>query len=338
MKTFNKTMLNRYKFVKSDTLYFDIETTGFIHTSSHTYMIGMFYIEKDNIHFNFLFADNKLDEKDMLMEFNNTLKNFSAICTFNGKAFDIPYLNWRFDEYNIKSNLNSKFSIDMSRDFKPLKTFLGLSSAKQKSYEEFLGHNREDKFDGGKLIEVYKQYCIAPTDELLHIITLHNINDLEGMAIITNMYKFFELSKAKYVEKNICDDNLIVKYKIDHRFSKEIKLKKNDYAIIIYDNELLIKVPIIETEAKLYFNNYKDYFYLPAEDCSIHKSIAKYVNKNNKIKATKNLAYQKKLSEFIPIYFDYKINYKLDINDKHSLIPIENVNDEILNQIILNII
>lgn len=76
----------------------------------------------------FLFGESMHEELSLLSEFIDILKNFDSICTFNGKAFDIPYLLWRFEEYNLISDLEDKESIDMSRDFRPLKSFINIDS------------------------------------------------------------------------------------------------------------------------------------------------------------------------------------------------------------------
>lgn len=56
-----------------------------------------------------------------------------------------------------------------------------MTHGKQKDWEQFLGLNREDKYDGGQLIAVYKDYLMSKDEDLLHNLLLHNEDDLLGM-------------------------------------------------------------------------------------------------------------------------------------------------------------
>ena len=53
-------------------------------------------------------------------------------------------------------------------------------------------------------------------------------------------------------------------------------------------------------ELKYFYPNYKDYYYLPAEDCAIHKSVGTYVDKNFRTQAKAANCYSKKYGTFLP--------------------------------------
>ena len=40
--------------------------------------------------------------------------------------------------------------------------------------------------------------------------------------------------------------------------------------------EGILKVPLYEEEMKYFYSNYKDYYYLPAEDTALHKSVSSF--------------------------------------------------------------
>ena len=50
----------------------------------------------------------------------------------------------------------------------------------------------------------------------------------------------------------------------------------------------------------------KEYFYLPAEDTAVHKSVASYVDKEFRQKATKDTCYIKQNGDFLPAYSSAK--------------------------------
>ena len=54
-------------------------------------------------------------------------------------------------------------SIDIYTLVKPLKKILSLNDLTQKSIEAFLDIKREDKYNGGELIHVYKDYVSLST-------------------------------------------------------------------------------------------------------------------------------------------------------------------------------
>ena len=79
----------------NNSLFFDIETTGFSAKNSYLYMIGCLY--KDTNSDKFIIKQWFLDyfntEKDMLIEFMSFVKNYTTLISFNGEGFDIPFVN-----------------------------------------------------------------------------------------------------------------------------------------------------------------------------------------------------------------------------------------------------
>ncbi|MDE7210716.1 MAG: hypothetical protein K2O03_04635, partial [Lachnospiraceae bacterium] len=63
---------------------------------------------------------------------------------------------------------------------------------------------------------------------------------------------------------------------------------------------LLLFVPALFGTFKYFFEDYKEYYYLPLEDCAMHKSVAQFVEKEYRRKATKETCYQKKAGCFLP--------------------------------------
>ena len=54
-----------------------------------------------------------------------------------------------------------------------------------------------------------------------------------------------------------------------------------------------MRVPLYHGMARLYFLDYKNYDYLPAEDTAVHKSVAAYIDKSQREKATPETCYSK---------------------------------------------
>lgn len=80
-----------------------------------------------------------------------------------------------------------------------------------------------------------------------------------------------------------------------------------------------MRIPLYHGELKYFYPNYKDYYYLPAEDMAIHKSVAAYVDKNHRTQATAATCYSKKSGCFLPQYQElFSPALKLERQDKIS--------------------
>ena len=75
-----------------DTIFFDIETTGFSPAHTMLYLIGCATRKDDKIVIEQFFADTPEDEPLILASFLSLLEKYGTIITFNGIGFDIPYL------------------------------------------------------------------------------------------------------------------------------------------------------------------------------------------------------------------------------------------------------
>lgn len=65
-------------------------------------------------------------------------------------------------------------------------------------------------------------------------------------------------------------------------------------------DKVLLTLPLLSAELKFFYENHKDYYYLPAEDCAIHKSVAGFVDKDFRRRATPKNCYTKKAGVFLP--------------------------------------
>ncbi len=70
--------------------------------------------------------------------------------------------------------------------------------------------------------------------------------------------------------------------------------------LMLRPENALLRIPLFSGELKLFFDNVADYYYLPDEDMAIHKSVASFVDKNHRIKATASNCYVRKKGLFIP--------------------------------------
>ncbi len=286
-------------------LFFDIETTGFSPDSSSLYLIGVLDFEKGRFKLTQWFATRMSEEEEVLLAFCEYLKKFTCIIHFNGDQFDIPYLEKCARAYHITLPFENCVSFDILKQVREKKTLLGLSSCRQKSVEQFLGIARDDKYDGGQLIPVYQQYLKNHSDELLQLLLLHNAEDVAGMLQLLPI-----LSYSKIIEQSNdltldswshTNDLLEIRLQIPINVPVPIQ-SDTKFASISFGNSFItLQIPLFHGELKYFYEDYKDYYYLPEEDMAIHKKIAEFVAKEHKKKATRATAYTKKSGTFIKI-------------------------------------
>lgn len=296
-----------------EALFFDIETTGFSPASTQVYLIGCAKRCDDNVIIEQYFAETPDEEKMILSAFLRLLENYRTLITFNGIGFDIPYLKAKCDTYHLCESFAEKDYIDLFKIVSDLKFLLKLPNYKQKTIETFLGIDREDIFDGGQLINVYQEYVRKPSEYQMYFLKQHNYEDVLGMLDLLPIMSYANFLKGGYtilsVESNVYKDydghsqkELIFSLENDIPVPKRVSYGYDNFYLICNGTDTRLSVKLYDGTLKYFFENYKDYFYLPDEDIAIHKDVAASVDKAYRKKATASTCYTKKTSIFLPQY------------------------------------
>jgi uncharacterized protein YprB with RNaseH-like and TPR domain len=333
-------------------LFIDIETTGLTAKTSDIYLIGTGYFQNHTWRVSQLFAESLQQEKEILISFSKLCKDFKCVVHFNGNRFDIPFLQSKYEKYEMEDSFKSLSSVDLYRQISPYKSLLGLPDCKQKTVEAYLGIVRDDEYDGGKLVGIYKDYVESKDPQELKFLLLHNSDDVKGMFKLLPILvyrSFFEMFdnlpkysvrtdeeiddaafsaplpvRAKKVQANYYNDydgapKKEVYMKLSLPIDLPVPLSGNteDCFFKAVGNEATLRVPLYETELKYYYANYRDYYYLPKEDMAIHKSIAEFVDKAYREKAKPENCYTKKEGQYL-LEWDlvFAPFFKEDYNDK----------------------
>lgn len=290
--------------LNEQTLFFDIETTGFSPTSSHLYMIGCCYLS--NIGFETIqwFDEAKTNDGELqvLQSFSVFARKFSSCISFNGMTFDFPYLRKKFAHYHMDDPLNHLIHIDIYKKIKPFKTFFNLPDFKQKSLETFLNLQREDIFSGGELIPIYYKYVKTKDNQCLHWLMQHNYDDLCGMINLLPIMSYFDFFEGHFeiTKTDIIDNDLALEIKLYTRIPVPLQTPGTLIDIELSESSGRLRIHGFNGTLKYFYDNIKDYYYLPIEDMAIHKSIASFVDKAYRQKATKENCYIKKSGFFLP--------------------------------------
>ena len=295
-----------------DSVFFDIETTGFSPKQTQLYLIGCAYRKDDHIVIEQFYAENMQEEKEILCVFFDLLASFHTIITFNGIGFDIPYLKTKCLQFDLSDPFIDFSYVDIFKSVHKLKHILKLENYKQKSIEQFLQLSRDDLYSGGDLIPIYHAYCKEPTDNSLSLLLLHNYEDVLGMIelvpILSYVHLFqghikevssFEVCNCKNYDGS-CGQELILTIVPQFELPQKISYRFWNIYLTAYKSQVQLVIPIIRNDLKYFFPNWKDYYYLPLEDIAVPKSIASYVDKEQRQQAKASTCYTKKTSAFLP--------------------------------------
>nr|MBQ8252821.1 ribonuclease H-like domain-containing protein [Lachnospiraceae bacterium] len=294
-----------------DILFVDIETTGFTARTSNLYMIGCIFFEHGQIHLIQWFAEKPEEEKKILSAFLQKCRSHSILIHYNGNNFDIPYMKQKCLQYHLDEPFSDMDGVDIYKRIMPYKKMLHLENVKQKTVESYLEISREDQYNGGQLIEIYKDYVCLPSREKAELLLLHNADDMRGMLqllpILSYADMFVQPFRVTKVQANKYTDEtgqkrteVMMKLKFPFAFPKPVTLTGRNCRFDGFENEGNLKVPIIYDTLKYFYSNYKDYYYLPAEDVAMHKSVATYVGKEFREQAKAATCYTKKEGAFLP--------------------------------------
>ena len=181
-----------------DVLFFDIETTGLSARSAGLYLIGILTYTDKNWTLLQYFCEDVADEPAVLQAFFTLLRTKKTLISYNGDGFDIPFLRHMLEQYGLPYSFDAVESFDLFKQFRPLKRLLNLPDLKLKSCERFLGIDREDRFTGGELIEVYFEWQKTKVPALLDTLLLHNAEDIANLPNLLPLLRYRALPHSDF--------------------------------------------------------------------------------------------------------------------------------------------
>lgn len=328
---------------KDNVLFFDIETTGFSRKYCIVYLIGCMYFSGNQPMYIQWLAENFNDEANVLMAFHKFIQNFHTIIHFNGNSFDMPFLQERGEKYHLNFAFDRFKSIDIYKPVSKINHILKMDNQKQKTFEQLLAIRRTDPFSGGDLIEVFKQYVESKDDRLLFPLLLHNREDVCNMGELIALlsisdlfdYKFkisgYQIHNFKNLDGDV-EQELCISLELKTPIPIPISYNYNGIYLRANDMKVNISVKVKNGTYKYFFDNYENYYYLPLEDKAIHKSVAGFVDKKYRKKATASTCYEKFSGSFLPVFnLDHESFtqiFKENNKDKTGFIQCEFMNDE----------
>lgn len=325
--------------------FFDIETTGFAADFTYLYLIGCVYYKASSFHMIQWFSEGISEESLLITSFFEFLKSYEVLVHYNGSGFDIPYLLRKCSTLKLDYSFDDIISVDLYKKITPYKKIFKLANYKQKTIEAFLKIQREDLCDGGDLIQVYQSYLgkkhlemlrntrnsesieklPSQAGELLHQLLLHNMDDIKGLVGICSILFYVDMFEKpiRILLAGVEGDVFTIRFELSSSLPVRIRFGNNLEFVTAHNTTATLSIPIFEGQLKYFYDNYKDYYYLPEEDTAIHKSLANFVDKDYREKAKPSTCYTKKSGIFVPQY-EYVITpyFKQSYQDKISFLEV----------------
>lgn len=188
-----------------------------------------------------------------------------------------------------------------------------LSVNKKASLPDF---DRAKRYSDYSSEDFYSSLKNKSMDSLLEDMLLHNIEDvisLLSLFCVTRATELFfypgliwdmsRLSNHLYWEENK-DKKLLHAEDIIIPAKKNLKVECiPGISIYLHPEGFELEAESIRTELKLFFPDYRNYYYLPLEDYALHKSIGEYIDRERRERAKPCTAYTRHENEYIPALY-----------------------------------
>ena len=313
---------------KERIIFFDIETTGLGISKANIYLIGAVFYDGGRWMLRQFFAEGMYDEAKLLTGFFGLLNERKKLgrlflISYNGDGFDIPFIKGCIRQYALDFDFSGTMSIDLMKRIRPYRKLAGLENCKLKTVEKLCGIYREDRYNGGELIYVYEEYLrlasldkesceynennLRLKDALFKTLILHNAEDIMDMPMIMNILGYESMMNGDFAVMRSCIENGVwdIEARLDTPLPKGIYYEDKYFTIsIAEENDRLISIAVslYDGELKSFYADYKSYYYLPGEDCAIHKSLGEFVDRKARRQATARTCYQRVTGLFAPEY------------------------------------
>lgn len=163
-------------------VFLDIETTGLSNTP--LFLIGLLYFDGSKLNVEQLFARDYSEEISLLHYFSEIIPSFKVMVTFNGKSFDIPFINNRMI-YHRKFMNRIPIHIDILHHSR--RRWRGKTpDCKLQTLEYYIcGRQRTDDIPSALVPEIYREFVRTGKTEFLKNVFYHNALDLITLCELT---------------------------------------------------------------------------------------------------------------------------------------------------------
>ena len=167
-------------------VFLDTETTGLSGgTGTMAFVVGLGFFEKDGFQLHQVFMRDPGDEPSMVHLLEELLAQFTALVTFNGRAFDVPILETRFTLSRRRSPLSGMPHLDLLPPARRMWRLSLPSCALGVLEQEVLGIRRDQAdVPSGEIPQIYRDYLRTGDARDVSRILYHNQVDILSLVVL----------------------------------------------------------------------------------------------------------------------------------------------------------
>lgn len=264
-------------------------------------------------------SEKESDEYDILKALGEYLPGHDTVITFNGQAYDIPFLKKKYSAYGLPNPLAGLSSRDLFREYRSLRTVLGLPSGKLVDYDEYIRMHAksgagssaraelsEASFGltgsfpaGGETSAQTHSSCrdhstgnagsalFSPGSEA------STSEDAERTLRILGFDAVLELLGGDFAsaEAELSEDLVIFHIRTLRDMPCRIAFHDGPFHLTARDRTAALSSRIEDGKIRFYHSDIKNYVYLPHEGYAIYKTMAEFVDRSHREKATRENCY-----------------------------------------------
>ena len=274
-------------------VFFDIETTGLSKDRAALYLIGAVIPEGTSWMLYQWMAELPSEEPLLLHSFCEKIQDCSCLISYNGNRFDLPFLEARAAVHGFASPAADRESLDLYLILKPLQKLLKLERMKQPFLEEFLGIKDRIYSDGKDCINLYKKFLKTHDSLLADTLTGHNLEDLLGLGRIAEMTAYLAFTEGNYrsLEASMEDGHLLMTLSLPFPVPTRFSCGTKDFYLTGEGTNARLIIHSADGRFRIYYSNYRDYYYMASEDTAIPKALGACMDKKLLTSATKDTCY-----------------------------------------------
>lgn len=282
LETVKNLSLRAGKFSEFSPIFYDIETTGLSRTASFVYLIGAMTFEENGWNLRQWFARGKQEEKEILAAFGEFLTHYSCTIQYNGDSFDQPFLTDRYAHHSLETPFDHIPSIDLYRHLRCCQELFALPRMKQPDLEAMMHMPPRKYCDGREGIRLYREYIKNPLPQTLEELLGHNREDLNGLIQIFRLLSCLSLLQGDFhpIDTVFRQEELLARLELPEELPTDISMNLPGFHLRGTKKEIRLLITTKGGKLQRFYENYKDYVYLPQEDMAIPKTLCTYMEKS----------------------------------------------------------
>ncbi|MCR4672445.1 MAG: ribonuclease H-like domain-containing protein [Lachnospiraceae bacterium] len=302
-----------YPSLRPGDILVNIETTGLRPSSCFVFMAGWAVLaegcEGSSLEMNCrtLLAEARRDEEALLGALREAISGSRRLVLFGAYSFVLRFLSERWNTYEDGDFLPSGTEVlCLQKMLAPWKERLRLSSLRKYDIENRLGFRRSDRISGEELVKKYSEWEKERTENCRERLLAHSQEDLRSLAFMSRCLVFNDFAESpdgSLEELSLPDSGtLCVRLSMPYEFPCSASWE-NGYALISFTGRTSgFHIACFKGTLKYFFpGKVSNYYYLPDEDCAVHKSVARFVDRDHRVKASPATCYSKREGVFLPL-------------------------------------